>query len=480
MAWSKRWDEKVRKNSDFIAVSEFQVLKLYIDHHQDSALSPIFRESVHSDSFPHERARSLYKAINILSDQGELITESSLFREANKFDDSIDIGTIQTLVSLDVDVSSLPKAIEELKEGAIKYKLDMLVDQLSEKTSSNDPLDHTAISSLLFQAQDSLSSGSTQKSFRSIEDCLDSYTDELKMRRIGSHYPFHDTFLDRKLTKKAAPGQVILIAGSTGVGKSSYGLSLINGMINNSSPCIYVSLEMDIVSTMDRLLSMRTNIPVIDWYATGKDIDPLLRQVEKEKEGLRNKPFRFIDDPSIGLDEIQACIREFKMIYKVDYVCVFIDLITQVREFVDTKSSRNNFATVIEIAANQLHALSKKENVCFVCLAQMNRDADSQRVETIDELTRLRPSLNHIKNSNALGERARTVLSVFRRKYYAQRLLPEDDQVPFMPDVMEIQILKQSMGGVGDIGTYIFNGPTFSVTEIMPDTVPTDTTDNAQ
>lgn len=452
-----------RLNEDYLMASEFQVLKLLADD-PDLEL-----KDISGDSFPHKKARVFYKAIRMLHDLKETVNEGSLFREANRMDDSIDIATTRTLITYVVDLSNLNKALEDLKEGSIKYKMGRYMEKMGKYIQSPDSLDHPRISSLLYEAQDVLVSGKRKTLSKTFEELMSNHEQELERRKVGLYYPFYDSFLDAKLTKKAAPGQVILVAGSTGTGKSIYGLSLINGLVNNNVPCIYFSPEMDEVSTMDRWLAMRTGIPVAEWYKSGIWIDPLFLEVERERKKVVNKPFRFVDEPTIGLDTILHLVREFKMIYRTNYVCVFIDLITQVKEFITLGIRNASLATVIEMAVNKLHAMSKRENVCFVCFAQMNRDADSLRLNGIEEIDKLRPSLNHVKNSNALGERSRTVLSVFRPKYYAQRLFPTDPNVEFMPDDLQVQILKQSMGEVGVIGHYLFDGPTFSLVEMRND-----------
>jgi replicative DNA helicase len=194
-------------------------------------------------------------------------------------------------------------------------------------------------------------------------------------------------------------------------------------MISSNIPCMYFSLEMDEISTMDRFLALRNGIPIIEWYAQGNAIDPLIKILDKERTQLINKPFRFIDDPSISLAEIEQQIKDFKLTMKSDYACIYIDLITQVKEFIDIGGSRGgNLATTIEIAVNRLNAMAKKLNVCIVAVAQMNRDADSAKIQELSHINNLRPTLNNVKNSNALGERSRVVISVFRPKYYAVRL----------------------------------------------------------
>lgn len=448
-----------RANNDYLIAAEYQVLKLLIEH------PDLDLKGISISSFPHKKARVFYKAIQVLQDTKESVTEGSLFRESNKLDDSIDIITTRTLLGYKVDLSNLDKAIEALKEGSVKFKLGRYLDKIKEKTDATDTLNHPHIASLLYEAQEALASGSKQTLSKTLEQLLSDYEEELKLRQEGKYYPFFDSFLDERLTKKAAPGQVILVAGSTGTGKSIYGLHLINGLVNNNIPAMYFSPEMDEVSTMDRWLAMRTTIPVPEWYKTGIWIEPLYKVVEDEKKKLINKPFRFIDEPTIGLDSILYLIREFKMTYKTDYVCVFIDLITQIKEFITMGIRNASLATIIEMAVNKLHAMSKKENVCFVCIAQMNREADSLRLNDIEELDKLRPTLNHVKNSNALGERSRTVLSVFRPKYYAQRLFPEDERTELLEDDLQVQILKQSMGAVGVIGHYLFDGPRFTLVE---------------
>ena len=445
-----------RENEDFIVVAEFQVLNLLT---KNPTLSDI---TLSIDSFPHKKARAIYKAILQLSEKGEVINEGSLLRESNVIESTIDHAMVSQILSYTTDESNFKSALSVLQEGSIKYRLGRILTKIQEEVSSPDTLDATFISSKLYEAQESLLNGSRKYSVKTLEDCLTEYEEELLLRQKGIQYPFNDLFLDRMLVRKAAPGQVILLAGATGTGKSAYGLNLICRMIDANIPCMYFSLEMDTISTMDRFVAMQSEIPVMEFYGSGAQLNPLIKQVQDYKELYSNKQYAFIDDPSISLEAIRHLIREFKIQHKVNYVCVYIDLITQVKEFVDLSTSKGTLATTIELAVNRLNAMAKKENICIVAIAQMNRTADSMRIDNIDNIHLLRPTLNHVKNSGALGERSRIVLSVFRPKYYASRFFPEDENLEFMPDELEVQVLKQSMGGVGTICRYNFNGPTFT------------------
>jgi replicative DNA helicase len=451
-----------RTNESFVLLAQMQILKLLIDY------PDIEVKSITSDSFHNAKFKAYFTALQNLREAKETVNETSLFREANRLDSGVDTVTNKHLFTIAVDRSNLEGALEALQDSIAKNKINRALEKIQELTTSHDPLDTVKVASLEYIIQETLATAYKQVISKDFNVLLDSYRNELLERKKGLHFPFNDMFLDRTLTKKAAPGQIILLAGSTGTGKSIYGLHLMSGLVNTDIPCLYFSPEMDEISTMDRWMAMRKNIPIDNWYSTGPEMDSLIDIVDKEKELLKDKAFRFIDEPDINLEQIRHYIREFKLAYKVPYLIVFVDLITQVREFMDMAGNKNaSLPTIMEKAINKVNAIAKKENVCIVAIAQMNREADSARVTSLADINKLRPTLNTIKNSAALAERSRTVLSVFRAKYYIDRYLPFDLEAQEEPDVLEIQVVKQNMGRVGNIGRYNFNGPTFSLNVLI-------------
>ena len=441
---------------DYSVISEIQVIASLLKF-PNHLLGRVSRSS-----FIHEEIQDIYDSILELQDREEHITPESLFRQSNQKNKAIEYSLISYIfdVSNTIQESNIESSYNILQGIQIKkeavHKLKKSIDQLE--------LEHTDVQrviSLLYDAQDILHKSRSLNFSKSIEDCFDLYVEDLENRK-KKKYVFGDEFLDTNLLKGASPGQIILIAGSTGSGKSTVCLNLINGMINLDIPSIYISLEMDLVSTLDRLLALRTGIPLENWYGDVHMINSLIKEVEKEKFNLKDKPFKLVDDPELSLSDIRSIIKDFKMSYKVDYVCVFIDLITQVKDFISVNKGYT-LANTIEVATNRLNAIAKKENCCIIAVAQMNREADNVRIHSIDELDSLRPTINHVKNSHALGERSRTVLSIFRPKYYAERLFPDSEELDFMEDILQIQILKQSQGKTGMIGKYLFDGQCFSI-----------------
>lgn len=119
-----------------------------------------------------------------------------------------------------------------------------------------------------------------------------------------------------------------------------------------------------------------------------------------------------------------------------------IDLLTMLTDF------SGEDAATYEAAMNKLHILCKRYGIHIVNIVQANRNADSGTPTCIDDLEKFRPSLNTIKNSNAIAERSRIVMSLFRKKHYAEKYFPEDEEVALMDDIASLQVLKQNMGSL--------------------------------
>lgn len=449
-------NDETRSNENYIISAEYQVLKLCINNPTLLISFP----DIQIDIFPHKEARDIFQSIVILIDNEEEISNLSLLREANKINDSIELDNIKRILSFEVSESSIPEALKLLKKESIKYKLSKKIGKLQEEISCIGSIDSDSIQNILWDSQQLILNSGDKVDSKKLEECIDDFEIDLRKRKEGNYHSFGDSFLDTNLTRLASGGQIILISAATGMGKSGYALNLINGMINLNVPSMYFSLEMDEISTMDRLLSLRTKIPIKEWYVK-ENISTLLTKVDKEKTLLLNKPFRLIDNPSISLSKMQSLIREFKTYYKTDYVCVYVDLITQVKEFIDLHNGGNNLASTIEKAVNKLNEIAKLENVCFVCIAQMNRTIDNSKITKVTDVEKFRPILGSIKNSGALAERSRVVLSVFRQRPYVEKYLPNAPELEYLRDIMEVSILKQNQGHTA-IGTYLFDGPTMT------------------
>ena len=132
-------------------------------------------------------------------------------------------------------------------------------------------------------------------------------------------------------------------------------------------------------------------------------------------------------------------------------------------------STKSNMSVpaAMECGMNSLNELAKSENVHILGVVQLNRDADDKRILTEEDADNIQPTLADIKNSAAIAERCRVVLSLVRPKYYTDKYLNEDGAFDDKEDVLKLAILKNSSGYTGKVLKYLYDGEHFNITPLM-------------
>lgn len=443
-----------------VAISEQQLLNCIWDN-------PDLLSRFDRNIFLSSIGRSLFEAMHKIENEGVPFSVNVLLSEGSEKNTGITEDLLISLRQQEYDVNAFDFYLRKLKEKWAKTELSnrILKDILIE-SESKDEIDLEKFEELSDEIRDHIDMiNGIDSPLITVEEMTQLYDDEIERRKRGEHrYSTGDPFLDRRLIVGMLPGQISLFFGATGTGKSAYALSMINLNINQRMPTVYCSLEMDTISTMDRLIAQRMRVRVEELYPNEEGIidDRILARYEREKERLKKtKSLYFVETPNLSLANVEKIIREARQRFGVGYFKVFIDLLTMVQEFSGGDPKE------YEKAMNMLHFLAKKYGVHIIGVVQANRSPDMQNVATIDQIDRLRPRIHHVKNSNALAERSRLVLGVFRPKYYAQRNFPNDPELDLMDDTMEIQILKQSQGEVGEVLNYLFDAPRFLITPIQ-------------
>ena len=188
-----------------------------------------------------------------------------------------------------------------------------------------------------------------------------------------------------------------------------------------------------------------------------------MEQVEQERQVLDSNPlFRFCEDANVSVSDLKKSIIKFQEQIGQKYCIVVLDLITMIQDFVNTKSGLGMPQT-IELAINKMNALSKELGIHYIGTAQLNRAGESTSVTDPEDVLRFRPSRHQVKNSSALLERCRYVVSLFRKKYYLEQYFGDDEEIMDCEDIVELQILKQNNGKTPR-RCELFDGSTFSMT----------------
>lgn len=433
--------------------------------------NPTLLYDLNPDWFSCSASRELFYTIQYLYESDIALTKENISIKSNEpaYMDAPD-----EIFPVDYSISEWEFYVKSMKIAFVKEDISkQVLDPLKIKSFSKDELsidDLVNLNRKLSEDIDLIKGGN--ESLETITQIGQRYRRALIDRKLGNAYPYGDYLIDRLVPSGAAPGKMTTIFGSTGMGKSAFNLNLFSKQINKRIPCMYITLEMDEITTMDRLIALRQRIPLkylmmrnegsIDEIMNADDVMAIC---DKELENLKKYEDRFfiVDEPALSLDDVERLITDAKKRMGVDYLICSIDLWTMIHG-VGAK------ATDIEEAVNKTNEIAKRQNVHIINIVQANRSTDSKTVSSIEALDSLRPrSINMIKNSGAIAERSRVVFSVFRKKHYAQEFFPNDPQVEYMDDIFEVSLLKSSDSKVGGIVKYLYEGECFRLLPFVED-----------
>lgn len=425
------------------------------------------------DLLVHQTPKSVFTAITNLVSLGVPISEHSLFQNTAELDLGVTMDVIESIYNLKEDkLENVSDITGTLKRAVKRLEVSEEIENASDALLNADPgTDMATIKERLQKAQEMLDTlGSSDSDVMDMSQWFEAYFPEFERRKNGKMYPFNDSILDKIIVKGAQPGDIGLIASSTGQGKSTYCLNVINKFINTDVPNMYFTLEMGQVDTMDRLAAIRTGIPFRAIAAPEDDEFASVRDaIMAERKILeQHKLFRICETPTLSINDLVKRIRKFQGEIGQEYCIVVIDLLSQVLDFCKLGTGSHNMAQLMEIAINRLHAVAKELRIHIIGVVQFGRGADSTKVLDMADIDKLRPNRNDIKNANALTERARYVLSLFRPKFYADMYLPELEETKMMQDIVELGSLKMSNGSVGR-NFLLFQPETFTMTPMQMD-----------
>jgi len=430
--------------------------KLFAHFYQDKSLIPQFKE----EDFVTDIARGIYPTLLQHKDDPEWSVTKLFYwistdaqKEVNK--DSLEI------IFGDPPEESVDFLRDLLLKERVKRNLKTtILNDIGRVLDSRDEINPTLIENAIQKLSNGLQTieyGGKHEILKG-EEIVDRYAAVIQRRKEErGFWTTGCSHLDSMLTEGFAPGKITSIYAASGIGKSSYALYLVNRQINLKIPSIYITLEMDLASTMDRLVSMRSKIPLRYFYKKNaeefmENIKLVEAAVEKESAAIKkNKSFRIVDNPSMSIADIEAIVERAKMEMNTDYLICTIDLLSMVREF---NSGEGSTADRYEHAMNALFEVARRTKCHFVGVFQSKRN--SVPVSKEEDIEKLRPKIENIKNSGAIEERSRIIISLFRKKFYLGRYFPTSPNLESMQDLMEVKIDKQNMGSLG-VKQYYFD-----------------------
>lgn len=244
---------------------------------------------------------------------------------------------------------------------------------------------------------------------------------------IATHYLKLD-----EATSGLQHGELIIIAGRPGMGKTSFALNIAENIsLKNNLPVAIFSLEMTGEQLAQRLVS---SAAMVDQSAIrrGNLSNDEMEKLYMAMSHLKSAPIYIAECPGINVIDLRARVRRLK-----DQVGVLgLVVIDYVQIMSGLGNNRNsNRAQEIADISRSLKSLAIELSVPIILLSQLNREVESRHDK--------RPNIADLRESGALEQDADIILLLYRDDYY--------DPNSKDKGLAEINIAKNRSGSTGTI-----------------------------
>ncbi|MCS7164214.1 MAG: replicative DNA helicase [Thermodesulfovibrio sp.] len=370
-------------------------------------------EILSPEDFYSERHRRIYQAMLELFDKNEpidIITLTEHLRDKGELEEAGGVGYLSSLATVVPTAANIRYHAKLVREKALLRALiractEVITKVYEEPEDAEEMIDYAE--RLIFEISEKRTNTSfyqmkdvIKQTFKIIENMY-----ERKSVITGISSGFKD--LD-ELTAGFQPGDLIIIGGRPGMGKTAFSLNIAQHVgIELGEPVAFFSLEMSKEQVAMRLLS---SLAMVNFSALRKGFIS-----KKEWERITDAAVKlseapiYIDDSSqMSVLEIRAKARRLKM-EKGRLGLIIIDYLQLMR-------SRGNYEIreqeIAEISRS-LKAMAKELKVPVIALSQLNR--------SVEKTSDRRPTLANLRESGAIEQDADVIIFLYRDEVYNKK-----------------------------------------------------------
>lgn len=257
-----------------------------------------------------------------------------------------------------------------------------------------------------------------------------------------------------KMTSGMMPGELLILAGRPGMGKTTFGLAAAIRAAQSGAGVAIFSLEMSEISLAQRAiadLAYQENGVNISYFDIRRGfIGSQFRQrITKAAEAFGRLPLIIEQEAGLSVAQVAARSRQIARTLALrgaPLKVIVIDHIGLLRASSRYAGQRVNEVSEMTAA---LKALAKSMGVSVLALSQLNRGVESREDK--------RPQLSDLRDSGSIEQDADAVFGAYRPAYYLERAMGDeanDDlkaQLEQCKNSFDLLVLKQRNGGVGTI-----------------------------
>lgn len=387
-----------------------------------------------AEDFYLERHQRLFRAMVELQEEGidiDLRTLQARLEQQDVFDD---VGGLAYIATLEVDLPDLGRVdqyIEIVKERSLRRRL---IDACSTiyRNSQDGGLEAKEALDRAEQAILEIGEEAVPRGFVSLGDAVRETVFDLEERPDTMLTGTPTGFIDwDRITQGLNPGNLIIIAGRPGMGKTSLALNVARNVCLKEGKAVGIfSLEMSVQELAMRILCSESKVS-LGRLRSSKLSD---REWQKLHRAARDtaEARLFIDDSANpSLLEVSSKARRLKMEKGLDLLILdYLQLMSAGGRW----ENRN-----LEIAAitRGLKQLAKEINIPVMALSQLSRQPERRGSDH-------RPQLADLRESGAIEQDADQVAFIYRDELYN----PDDEE---KRGLAELIIAKNRHGRTGTI-----------------------------
>lgn len=262
--------------------------------------------------------------------------------------------------------------------------------------------------------------------------------------------------LDRKLMGGFRPGQLIIIGGRPGMGKTTVGVSVSRQMSKAGAPGVMFSLEMPEEQIASRFIADEL------YSSTGTLTAGAILQADKLSNGdfericlaerdLESRPLLVDDTSNLTVGELGArCRSHAQRLERVGKRLQFV-VVDYLKFLKASDRYRGQRHYEVGEISGGLKSLAKDLNIAVILLVQLNREVE-KRAEK-------KPELSDLRESGDLEADADIVMLLFREAYYlANDPNADKHRLSEVENKLDVIIAKQRMGSTGTVELFCHAG----------------------
>lgn len=350
-------------------------------------------ETYNDDLFYNTVHKQIFETMKLLKKQSLGIDLVTVSKTAKELYSDIEISYIAGLLNTVVTTANFETHVNLLVDYRNKRNIFKTINNIDFAKSSED------IGNTFYKLLEHMLS--TQKQQQSTQDALFAYIEDMykPAKDIGIKLGLNT--ID-KITQGLLPGQLMTIAGYTGMGKSITVTQIILNMLRSNMKVSLFSLEMTRGEIFNKLVSNGCTIEfnkIFTRTTTEKEKNIITKFISTVLAPTEFEIYEYVDD----INKIVSQIKKDKL--KRDIDVVFIDLINRVT---DSNSREQNRATFLASITRRLKILAGQLKIPIVITAQINRAVESRQDKA--------PTLADIKESGGIAEDSDYVLGLYRNK----------------------------------------------------------------